>query len=204
MSTVPQDPATPVTQQPADSGQTPAPTPTTTFYQKNADDFMKALDQVTQIIPKLDLLHPLEADFVKTHLNVPPQFVDTTISIVEQTPELQALKKLDTKATRDALQFYQAFRPVFDKVIAVAQALKDTMDTGFANAAADSFQMYAILKALARDAGAGSAALVVHVKNLRRDLGRRGRPAKVDKPEETPATPGTPPKAEDKSGGKAA
>lgn len=166
---------------------TPAQPPTVTFYQKNADDFMKAIDQVKTIIARLQPLHPLEADFVRSHLNVPQQFVDTAISIVEQNPELQALKKLDPVKGRDVLQFNQAFRPAFDKVIAVAEALKDTMDSGYADTAAESLQFYAILKPMARDAG--SADLVVHVNNLKRDLGRRGRPKKTDNAEPAPAPP---------------
>jgi hypothetical protein len=194
----------------ADPQPTPTPTPeqppTVTFYQKNADDFMKALDQVKTIIARLQPLHPLEADFVRSHLNVPAQFVDTAISIVEQSPDLQALKKMDPVKARDVLQFNQAFRPAYDRVIAVADALKDTMDTGFAEAAAESLQFYAILKPMARDAG--SAELVVHVNNLKRDLGRRGRPKKTEKAEPTPAptTPGTAPQQDGKTteGGKSA
>lgn len=173
-------------------------TPTVTFYQKAADDFMKALDAVIPIIPKLELLHPQDADFVKAHLNVPLQFLDTTISVVEQTPGLQALRKMDAKASRDALQFNQAFRPAWDKVIKVGRAIKDTMDTGLANVVVESFQMYAIVKALARDTD--SADLAAHLKNMRRDLGRSGRSAKAStKPEPPPSVPETPPQQEDKA-----
>jgi hypothetical protein len=186
MSTIPlQSPAEVTTQ-----------TPTVTFYQKAADDFMKAIDAVIPIIPKLEILHPQDADFVKSHLNVPLQFLDTAISVVEQTPDLQALRKMDAKASRDVLQFNQAFRPAWDKVIAVAQAIKDTMDTGLANVVVDSFQVYALVKAMSRDPR--SAALVVHLKNLRRDLGRSGRSTKASaKPEQPPSAPETPPQQED-------
>jgi hypothetical protein len=47
---------------------TPVPTPTVTFYQKLADDFSKALDEIAQIIPKLEITHPATANFVRSHL----------------------------------------------------------------------------------------------------------------------------------------
>src|ERR1044072_4107652 len=46
------------------------PTPTVTHYQQLADDFSKALDQIVQIIPNLEIPHPATAKFVRSHLNV--------------------------------------------------------------------------------------------------------------------------------------
>lgn len=179
---------------------TPTPTPTVTFYQKLADDFSKALDEITAIIPKLEITHPATANFVRSHLNVPTEFLATAIAAVEQTPELQGTGKLDVAAARDTLQFIDAFRPIQDKVTAFANSLKFTMASRKASLAADALQIYSIAKGIARDPGAAAVASLV--SNLKRDLGRRGRPkgsaATAAKPGPLPPTPVTTARQEEK------
>jgi hypothetical protein len=172
---------------------TTTPTPTITHYQQLADDFSKALDQIASIIPKLEITHPATANSVRSHLNVPTEFLATAIAAVEQTPELQGVNKLDVTAARDTLQFIEAFRPVQDKVTAFANSLKFTMASRKANLAADALQIYSIAKGVARDPGAAAVASLV--SNLKRDLGRRGRAkgsaAAAPKPAPQPAGPVT-------------
>jgi len=168
---------------PPPDGTTPdpaaEPTPTITHYQQLANNFSRALDEIVQIIPKLEITHPATAKFARSFLNVPTAFLATAIAAVEQNPELQGVNKLDVAAARDTLQFIEAFRPMQDKITALAQSLKFTMASRRAVLAADSLQIYDIAKGIARDPGA--AAIASHVANLKRDLGRRGRPkASVD------------------------
>jgi hypothetical protein len=178
MSTNPVPNVTVVTPPKVEIDPTPAPTPTRTFYQTQAASFMQALDEMSKVIPNLENAHPATAQFVRSHLNVSLEFLATAIAAVEQTPELQAVNKMDVTAAKDALQFIEAFRPVLDKLSAFARALKDTMDTRRANLCADALQIYAIAKGVARDPGA--SAMAVHVANLKRKLGRRGRPLKEE------------------------
>jgi len=190
MSTNPNQPSTTASAvSPADGTLDPSatPSPTITHYQQLAANFSKALDEIAAIIPKLEITHPATANFVRSHLNVPTAFLATAIAAVEQTPELRGVNKLDVTAARDTLQFIEAFRPVLDKVTAFANSLKFTMASKKASLAADSLQIYDIAKGVARDPGA--AAVAVLVANLKRDLGRRGRPkAPVAVP---PPAPGT-------------
>jgi hypothetical protein len=149
-------------------------TVTVTHYQQLAAEFMAALDEIATIIPKLEAAHITTANFVRSHQNVPTEFLATAVSAVEQTPELQGVKKLDILAARDTLQFIEAFRPVVDKFTAFAKNLQFTMSSRKASLAADSLQIYYIAKGVARDPNsAGMASLVA---NMKRDLGRRGRP----------------------------
>lgn len=163
----------------ADPAPDPAPappvtaTPTVTHYKQLADQFSQALDEIASIIPKLEAQHPATANFVRSHLNVPTEFLATAIAAVEQTPELQGVNKLDVAAARDTLQFIDAFRPIQDKVTAFANSLKFTMASRKASLAADALQIYSIAKGIARDPGAAAVASLV--SNLKRDLGRRGR-----------------------------
>lgn len=153
---------------------TPTATPTITFYKQLADEFMRELDEIAPIIPQLEAAHISTVNFVRSHLNVPIKFLATAIAAVEQTPALQAVNKLDVLAGRDTLQFIEAFLPVLDKVSAFTNALKFTIASRKASLAADSLQIYDIAKGLARDPG--SAAIASVVANMKRDLGKRGRP----------------------------
>jgi hypothetical protein len=150
------------------------PTPTVTHYQQVAAEFMSALDEISQIIPKLEAVHVSTANLVRSRLNVPNEFLATVTAAVEQVPELQAIQKLDVNSAHDTLQFLEAFRPVRDKVDAFAKNLKYTMDSRKASLATDSLLTYDVAKGLARDPK--SATIASLVANMKRDLGRRGRP----------------------------
>ena len=164
------------------------PTPTITHYQQVAAEFMSALDEISQIIPKLEAIHVSTANLVRSRLNVPNEFLATVTAAVEQVPELQAIQKLDVNAARDTLQFLEAFRPVRDKVDAFAKNLKYTMDSRKAKLATDSLLTYDVAKGLARDPN--SATIASLVANMKRDLGRRGRPKTPLALRKTTTTPG--------------
>lgn len=164
------------------------PTPTITHYQQVAAEFMSALDEIAQIIPKLEAIHVSTANLVRSRLNVPNEFLATVTAAVEQVPELQAINKLDVNAARDTIQFLEAFRPVRDKVDAFAKNLKYTMDSRKAKLATDSLLTYDVAKGLARDPN--SATIASLVANMKRDLGRRGRPKTPLALRRSTATPG--------------
>jgi hypothetical protein len=148
--------------------------PTITHYQQIATEFMTALDEISQLIPKLEAAHVSTANVVRSRLNVPNQFLATVTASVEQVPELQAMEKYDVNEARDTLQFLEAFRPVRDKVDAFATNLKYTMDSRKADLATKALLTYDVAKGLARDPN--SATISALVSNMKRDLGRRGRP----------------------------
>ncbi len=150
------------------------PTPTITHYQQIAAEFMAALDEISQIIPKLAAAHVSTVNLVRSRLNVPNQFLATVTAAVVQVPELQAMQKLDVNEALDTLQFLEAFRPVRDKVDAFATNLKYTMDSRKADLATKALLTYDVAKGLARDPN--SATIAALVANMKRDLGRRGRP----------------------------
>ena len=181
------------TAEPPDGSTTPPNsldtlTPTITHYQQIAAEFMAALDEIAQIIPKLEAAHVSTANLVRSRLNVPNDFLATVTAAVEQVPELQAMQKLDVSAARDTLQFLEAFRPVRDKVDAFAKNLKYTMDSRKADLATKSLLTYDVAKGLARDPN--SATISALVANMKRDLGRRGRPKTPAALRKVVATPG--------------
>jgi hypothetical protein len=165
------------------------PSPTQTHYQQLAAQIIAALDDIAAKIPALEGKHVSTIDFVRTHQNVPLEFIETVTSAVELTPALSSTQKFDTAEARDALQFIQAFRPVFDLMNTLARDLKFTISSRRAKITADSLQMYAIAKGVARDPNTPEVG--AHVANMRRDLARKKRP-KTPEPTPAPPSPGIP------------
>jgi hypothetical protein len=102
-----------------------------------------------RLIPNLEIAHVSTARFVRSHQNVSLEFLATAIAAVEQSVELQGVRKLDVTAARDTLQFLKAFRPVLDRIRALADSLEFTMKSRRASLTADALQIYAIAKAVA-------------------------------------------------------
>jgi hypothetical protein len=172
---VPQVPADPVP---------PAQTPTVTHYQQIAANLAKAIDDMLALIPSFLEAHPDTNAFVRTHQNVPLQFIATAVAAVESNPELQGNGTFDAVAARDALQFIDAFRPMADRLSAAAKNVTFSINSRKANAGNGALEIYAIAKRLALNPL--RTTMSSHVGNLKRDLGKRG-PRKGTKP-----APGTP------------
>jgi len=173
---VPQTPADPV----------PSQTPTITHYQQIAANLAKALDDMLALIPSFVASHPSTTGFVRSHQNVPVEFIATAIAAVEANPQLQGTGNFDVSEARDALQFIDAFRPMADRLNAAARNVTFSIDSRRANVANGALQIYAIAKGVARNPL--STTVASHVGNLRRDLGKAG---KARRKKATPA-PGTP------------
>lgn len=156
-----------------DGGGSPPPqSPTTTYYQSVATNFLKEFEQLASLVPKLELSHPATSEFVRTHTNVPVAFLATTVASVEQEPDLQAVSRMDVALSRDRLQYWDAFRPVRDRVATFLDAIGFSLNTQRAYLTVDSLQMYEIAKGMARDPG--SAHISAVVGNMKRDLKRKG------------------------------
>src|SRR5438270_8328214 len=158
------------------------PSPTMTRYQQVADNFAKALDEVIQLIPDLQIVHVSKTNFVRSHANLPIPFLATAVVAVDDRPELKVLDKLDVNVGRNKLQFLDAFRPMSDKVRTFSANLDFTVASVRADLGASALQVYWIAKGIARSPE--GAAVAAHVANMKRDLGRRG-----PKPSAAPKAP---------------
>ncbi|HJQ38507.1 MAG TPA: hypothetical protein VKB93_15320 [Thermoanaerobaculia bacterium] len=154
---------------------------TITHYQQLAAEFSAELDRVLSMFPATDPARSASEDFVRSRRSVPLVFMGTAIAGVQETPELQAIKKLDVNEGRDTLQFIDAFRPVIDKVDRFQKELAARMNVRQALLAEDSLQIYEVVKGLVR--GKRSGPMATLAANLKRDLGiaeaRRRTAAKV-------------------------
>jgi hypothetical protein len=139
---------------------------------------MEGLDALVARISWLQPRHARAARKARGRRTVSRQFMLTTATSVEQSEELQRMKKLDPAVTRLVFQDDAAWKPAIDKVAALLSNLKFSLEIRKADVAEASLQIFHIAQGLARDpAGAG---LESAVENMRRDLGRKGRGSKVN------------------------
>jgi hypothetical protein len=172
------------------------PTLTVTHYQEVAATMTKALEELRLTVTALQ--DPSQTARVRQlQSNVTEAFIAKTITMVEASPELLAVKKFDPVAAREVLQILEALGPVYDALRAVAHDVKIAMDSRKAKIASSALQIYAIAKGVARDET--SPGLGVHVNDLKQKV-KRGNGAKrkakaKSKTSPAPAstTPGTTP-----------
>jgi len=159
--------------------------PTITTAERLANEIADAIEAIAARIPQLEAPHPSTATSVRGARTVSREFIVSMIAAVEATPALQTVGTFDTEEARATLQFIDAFRPIADRLAALLASINYTMASRRAKVAAAAMTTYAVAKGLARDAE--SAPLAAHLETLRRDLGRRNRPARSVTPD--PATP---------------
>jgi hypothetical protein len=145
---------------------------TVTNAERDAANVKKNLDATTAAIPGLMRPHPLTSRSIRGHRTVPRDFIRSMIDVVEQMDVLQAAGTFDTKEASAALQFEAAFRPVADDVARLLANLNYTIDAKLAAVAAKALQTYSIAKGFAR--GPKNRTLVIRLRQLQRDLGRKG------------------------------
>jgi hypothetical protein len=162
---------------PLEATPDPTPTLTTTRYQEIAAQFISGMDALTATIPKLEVEHPAALEIVRGSIGIRDAFLGSSIAAAEQVPDIRMLNTLDVAAGHDVMQFIEAFRPVLDKIAAVGRNIKFTMRSRKAVLAADALRVYDLAKSVARDPR--KAAVVAHVRNMKRDLARPGRPKKL-------------------------
>jgi hypothetical protein len=151
--------------------ETEPPSPTLTHYQRLANEFEAALENIIKVIPKLEQPHPTTAQFVRTHRNIPIPFISTAVAGMDRHAELRPIGR-NPEQSRDTLQLDEAFRPIVDRVSHFLQNLEFTLDSRMAILGADALQAYCLAKAFGRDPG--GAHMLQLAEDLKRALGQRG------------------------------
>lgn len=165
-----------VTTEPAVDSQVP----TITHYQQVAAELLKALDQITSIVPQIE-----EAEagpkIVRGHLSVSEAFCVAAVNSLEQLPQVQASKKLDPVAVRNKLQYLEAFRPIADTIGAVAKRVDYTLMFLKSAVVEDALQVYRITKGFAGDKR--SPLIQAHAATMKAALNRKGGGTKQQRAE---------------------
>lgn len=164
-----------------------------TKYNDLADVYVAQLDRLTADFPRpIQTRQPANAAFVTFHIGIPLRVLATGIAAIEQSQDLQGIKRFSAPEARDTLQLVDAFLPVIDRAEAFWSQLRFTINAMRAQVASNVLQVYGVAKTLGRDPQ--SAELRAHGERIGRALGRKGRRGKkgVEKQPETPPSGGAP------------
>ena len=163
-------------------------TPALTAYEQLVANLSNAIDALVAQIPEFQVSHPTTSGFVRTHLNVPLEFISGAISAVTDIPSLAASNTFDVDQAREALQFIGAFEPLFDKVSLLSDNLKFTINERKAQVGVKAQMLYGVAKQFARlpeNVGVSG-----HVKLMKAHLakGKKSRKAKAVTPAPAPGS----------------
>jgi hypothetical protein len=147
---------------------------TITHYKQLAEQFRKVFSDAVAIVPTADPGEFANAEASRRRLNVPLEFLRTAIASVERNPELQNVQKLNVLLGQDTLQYLEAFRPMLDELLAFVNRLTLTLQSRQATLSIEALHIYDVAKSVNRDER--SPELSAAIANMKRDLGRRGRP----------------------------
>lgn len=145
-------------------------------FEQFAKEVIADLDAVSAKIETLERWEFESEDSMRAYVNVPEIFLHSTVALVEHTPILRELNRLDVGDGRETLEYLGAFASVYNRTEALRTRVKLNLKSRKTRLAAQAMQIYALAKTLARDGK--NPGLAAHVELLARDLGPRGRPRK--------------------------
>jgi len=178
-----------------EANNTPSPpvtaapvTPALTAYEQLVVNLSNAIDALVAQIPEFQVPHPTTSRFVRTHLNVPLEFIGGAISAVADIPSLAATNTFDVDQAREALQFIGAFQPLYDKITLLSDNLKFTINERKAQVGVKAQMLYGVAKQFARipeNVGVGG-----HVKLMKAHLAKakKSHKAKAGTPAPAPGS----------------
>ncbi|HEU4887015.1 MAG TPA: hypothetical protein VFV49_03950 [Thermoanaerobaculia bacterium] len=149
--------------------------PTRTYYELLAEEILGDIEKLAAKIPKLEAHQRASRNAIRAHSNVPRPFLGTAIVVREDTPELVGATLVPEQG-RETLQLLDAFRVVDDRIGALKDDVHFNLMSRRTVLAVQALQVYSMTRSLARTKRDTKAA--AHVENLKRDLGKRGRPKK--------------------------
>ena len=160
------------------------PPPVDTYHQQQAQKFLDGFAALQAGMDPLQLPHPTTQNFVRGYHAVPVAFNDDVIFQTTQTPDIQAMNRLDIQDARNRQQYNQGWSPVLDEVDKFGTALRFQLGLNHAIVSASTLQTYAGAKALARDPG--STHVRVALKFMARHLKTRGLRKLANQPPQPP------------------
>jgi len=134
------------------------------------------LRAMRDVIPYFELPTPGATARITTAANVPPEFIELTVSMFDHE-DLTVQVKTDAAAIHDRLDFSSAYGPLADEFDLMAQALRHSMIAARSEAGSVALDIYSAMKRAAKRPKHGE--LFGRVADLTRALGIRRRNAKA-------------------------
>jgi hypothetical protein len=144
------DQTTTPTPAPASDFQAPPPA-TVTDAQQQANQFLGDFRILIKKLPKFESPHPIAAQQIKGHRNVPPAFSKAAADAVANAPELQVTNVMDLALVQSDIQQIEAYPTMFDEVQAWIDAGRFSVAVKQAKANIASQRTLKVAEALASD-----------------------------------------------------
>ena len=152
------------------TGAAPA-APVPVAVDEMATKVIAALDVIAAIIPDLRTPHPATAKKVRGGRTVSREAVSSILAMVEASPVLQELIKMNGDRAREVLTSADDYRLLGERLAVLCAQVKYTAEARWAEVVAQAMHAYHMACILANDPKEGE--LAAHVATIRRHLGRR-------------------------------
>jgi hypothetical protein len=149
------------------------PSPALTHHERAAATFVEHIEQAFALLGELQTPHPKKERFVRAYHTVSVEFIAGVAAIVDETPELENVKRFVPAEARDVLQFLAAYEPAANRVEILLRALRFTMRAKKAKVADAALQVYFLANRYARRPA--NSLIAERAAVMRRALGRAGR-----------------------------
>lgn len=153
------------------------PSPAKTRYQQLADDVETALAALMSEIPKIQPDERRTKAFIRTHIGIPRDFVTGVVVAVEINRELAGMGRMNLPAAFTARHLRDALSGIVLNLLVAANQMQELIDTKEALVAADALSVYSVAQEMAKRTG--NTYLRRFVADMKKALGRRGRPRKT-------------------------
>ena len=151
---------------------------------------MVRLRDLAQAVPGFGYAAKGRRRKISSAATVPDAFLEAIAVACEASVQLAAASELSASDLRSVITFARAFTSLANEMALVAKGLSDTIAEHRYTLGQRALRAYAIAKSINKPEE--RELLIPHLENLRRALGRVGRPRVAAKPE-PPATPPTQP-----------
>ena len=121
----------------------------------------------------LETPHPSTARRVRGARTIPRDFVLSMIAAAERRPDFPFLGEFDSAEAREVLQFADAYRLVAEHTTMFLASLNYTIEARWAKVAAQAMHKFTMASIVAENTE--NAELAAEIKNLQKQLGRKGR-----------------------------
>lgn len=152
----------------------PAAGQSVTEADRLADAIVAVLDRLEARIPDVRPPDPATAGRARGARTVSPEFVSSLIAMVDASPALQALGKLDREKARRVLQSRDSYRRIAERLTILLETINHTREAQWAEVVGEAMATYKTANAIVDLPG--NQSLIPHLKILRRHLGRTSGP----------------------------
>jgi hypothetical protein len=164
------------------------PVPTTGDFEATIQEALTRIQSVYQLMPEFELIPREGITTQRAARSISDEFLEASVTATEANGTLKDATALDSSAARLVIQRNLRFEALASAAEALARNVRFNMFRERWDVAQDALHVYDVAKSFSRRPR--GAALVPHVRAMRKALGRRNTPKRS---KQEPGTAPTPP-----------